>query len=76
MAGENGSYLDISAAHGRWQGITRPYSEREVLRLRGSVKIEHTLARMGAQKFWELLHTEEYVPALGALSGNQVGHPA
>jgi isocitrate/methylisocitrate lyase len=55
----------------RWQGITRPYSAADVLRLRGSVKIEHTLARLGAERLWSLLHSEDYIPALGALTGNQ-----
>ena len=55
----------------RWKGITRSYSQADVQRLRGSVTIEHTLAGRGAQKLWELLHTENYVPALGALTGNQ-----
>ena len=55
----------------RWQGIRRDYSATEVERLRGSVAIEHTLARRGAEKLWRLLHYEPYVHALGALSGNQ-----
>ncbi|WP_078408613.1 isocitrate lyase [Priestia abyssalis] len=55
----------------RWNGITRPYSAEDVIRLRGSIDIEHTLARKGAEKFWNLLQTEEYVHALGALTGNQ-----
>ena len=55
----------------RWQGITRPYQAEDVVRLRGSIHIEHTLARMGAERFWNLLHSETYVPALGALTGNQ-----
>ena len=55
----------------RWKGITRPYSMDDVERLRGSVRIEHTLARMGAERLWELLHSENYVPALGAVTGNQ-----
>jgi len=55
----------------RWQGITRPYGREDVERLRGSVQVEHTLARMGAERLWELLRTEAYVPALGALTGNQ-----
>jgi isocitrate lyase len=55
----------------RWKGIQRPYSARDVARLRGSVRIEHTLARMGAERLWELLHTRDYVAALGALTGNQ-----
>ncbi|HEY1014979.1 MAG TPA: isocitrate lyase [Herpetosiphonaceae bacterium] len=55
----------------RWKGISRPYSAEDVVRLRGSVQIEHTLARMGAERLWELLHTEDFIPALGALTGNQ-----
>ncbi|WP_376795972.1 isocitrate lyase [Thermogemmatispora sp.] len=55
----------------RWQGIKRPYSGQDVVRLRGSIQIEHTLARMGAERLWELLHSEPYVAALGALTGNQ-----
>jgi isocitrate lyase len=55
----------------RWQGITRPYSAADVVRLRGSVQIEYTLAKLGAQRLWELMHTEPYVAALGALTGTQ-----
>ena len=55
----------------RFQGIVRPYSQREVEKLRGSVRIEHTLARRGAERLWQLLHTRPYVHALGAISGNQ-----
>src|SRR5256884_3335362 len=55
----------------RWEGITRPYSAEDVIRLRGSVKIEYTLASLGAERLWNLLHTEPYVAALGALTGNQ-----
>ena len=55
----------------RFDGITRPYSKADVERLRGSFKIEHTLARMGAMRLWELLNTRDYVPTLGALSGGQ-----
>jgi isocitrate lyase len=55
----------------RWQGIRRPYTPQDVLRLRGSLQVEHTLARAGAERLWELLHTETFVPALGALTGNQ-----
>ncbi len=55
----------------RWQGIQRPYSAEDVLRLRGSVEIAYTLADRGARRLWELLHTEPYVAALGALTGNQ-----
>ncbi|MDA2166022.1 isocitrate lyase [Bacillus sp. BD59S] len=55
----------------RWKGITRPYSAADVIRLRGSIDIEHTLARRGAEKLWASLHTEDYINALGALTGNQ-----
>ncbi|HYL16855.1 MAG TPA: isocitrate lyase [Terriglobales bacterium] len=55
----------------RWQGITRPYSQQDVERLRGSVHIEHTLARLGAERLWDLLQSESYVAALGAMTGNQ-----
>lgn len=55
----------------RWEGITRPYSPEDVLKLRGSVQVEFTLARLGAERLWDLIHTEEYVASLGAMSGNQ-----
>ncbi|HTA59368.1 MAG TPA: isocitrate lyase [Candidatus Baltobacteraceae bacterium] len=55
----------------RWQGITRPYKPEDVVRLRGTVQVEHTLARLGAERLWDLLHTEPYVAALGAMTGNQ-----
>ncbi len=55
----------------RWKGIVRTYSPEEVLRLRGSFRVEHTIARMGAERLWELMHREDYVHALGALTGNQ-----
>ncbi|MED1410245.1 MULTISPECIES: isocitrate lyase [Bacillus] len=55
----------------RWKGIERPYSAEDVIRLRGSIDIEHTLARRGAEKLWQSLHTEDYINALGALTGNQ-----
>jgi isocitrate lyase len=55
----------------RWAGINRPYTVQDVERLRGSVQIEHTLARQGAERLWNLLRSESYVPALGAMSGNQ-----
>ena len=55
----------------RWAGIERPYTAEDVARLRGSVTIEHTLARLGAERLWDLMHDEEYVNALGALTGNQ-----
>jgi isocitrate lyase len=55
----------------RWKGIERPYTAEDVLRLRGSIHIEHTLARMGAERLWDLLQAEPYINALGAMSGNQ-----
>jgi isocitrate lyase len=55
----------------RWSGIVRPYRAQDVERLRGTVRIEYTLARRGAERLWHLLHTEPYVAALGALTGNQ-----
>jgi isocitrate lyase len=55
----------------RWKGITRTYSGADVVRLRGSVQIEHTLAKRGAEKLWGLLREEPFVNALGALTGNQ-----
>jgi len=60
-----------SARAGRWAGISRPYSDEDVLRLRGSVRVEHTLARLGAERLWDLLMKQDYVAALGALTGNQ-----
>jgi isocitrate lyase len=53
------------------QGVKRVYTRSDVEKLRGSIKIEHTLARLGAERLWNLLHTEPYVHALGALTGNQ-----
>src|SRR4051812_48725025 len=55
----------------RWTGIERTYTAEDVLRLSGSVEIRHTLAERGAQRLWDLLHSEDYVAALGALTGNQ-----
>jgi isocitrate lyase len=55
----------------RWSGISRPYSGEDVERLRGTVEVEYTLARLGAERLWNLLHTEPYVAALGAMTGNQ-----
>ncbi len=61
----------IPAPTGRFDGISRPYTPEDVAKLRGSVLVEHTLARKGANKLWELLKNEDYINALGALSGNQ-----
>jgi isocitrate lyase len=55
----------------RWKGVTRPYSQADVEKLRGSVRIEHTLAKLGAERLWKLLHEEQFVRALGATTGNQ-----
>jgi isocitrate lyase len=55
----------------RWRGVERTYSAEDVVRLRGTVQEEHTLARRGAEQLWQLLQTEDYVAALGALTGNQ-----
>ncbi|MCI0788045.1 MAG: isocitrate lyase [Chloroflexi bacterium] len=55
----------------RWQGIKRDYSAADVVALRGSVQIEHTLANVGAKRLWDLLHTEDYISTFGALSGSQ-----
>ena len=59
------------AENPRWKGIKRSYSAADVVRLRGSVQVEHTLAKRGAEKLWGLLHTEPFVNTLGALTGNQ-----
>src|ERR671933_695785 len=58
-------------APARWDGIERPYGAEHVERLRGTVHVEHTLARLGSERLWELLKTEDYLPTLGALSGGQ-----
>ena len=73
MENGNGQVQEIEQSWqgGRWEGIERPYSAEDVARLRGSIKIEHTLARLGAERLWDLMHSEDYVNALGALTGNQ-----
>lgn len=55
----------------RWNGIVRPYSASDVERLRGTLRIEYTLAKAGAERLWKLLHSETHVKALGAMTGNQ-----
>ena len=55
----------------RWTGITRAYPAKEVARLRGTLHIEHSLARRGAERLWDLLNSGTYINALGALTGNQ-----
>ena len=59
------------AENPRWKGVKRTYTAEDVLRLRGSVKIEHTIAKIGAERLWNLMHTENYVNALGAMTGGQ-----
>src|SRR6187551_2171466 len=59
------------AGETRWTGVERPYASEDVERIRGRFRIEHTLARLGAERLWQLLHSEEYVSALGALTGAQ-----
>ncbi|KAA3634641.1 MAG: isocitrate lyase [Proteobacteria bacterium] len=59
------------AENPRWKNVTRDYSAADVVRLRGSVQIEHTLARMGAEKLWRRVNTEDYINCLGALTGGQ-----
>ncbi|HUY53883.1 MAG TPA: isocitrate lyase [Candidatus Nanopelagicaceae bacterium] len=63
--------LELEWTGPRWEGIERPYSASEVMRLRGSFLVEHTLARRGAERLWGLLRDSDYVPALGALTGQQ-----
>ncbi|MFZ3332486.1 MAG: hypothetical protein WA197_17760, partial [Candidatus Acidiferrales bacterium] len=76
MSNNNGNHNYRNLEHSwktdlRWEGVTRPYSAKDVEQLRGSAHIEHTLARMGAERLWQLLQDDLYVPALGALTGNQ-----
>jgi isocitrate lyase len=74
VASTNGKPQNLEAewkTNSRWAGITRPYSAQDVDRLRGSVHVEHTLARLGAERLWSLLHSEPYTAALGAMTGNQ-----
>ncbi|KAF8385060.1 icl-1, partial [Pristionchus pacificus] len=71
QVGKNFYQVVKSAPKGRFSGIKRPYEVEDVLKLRGSIDIEYTLATRGANKLWQLLHTEPYVPALGAQTGNQ-----
>jgi isocitrate lyase len=72
MTNERAEQLQMSWEQDqRWLGIERPYSAEEVIKLRGSIDIEHTLARRGAEKLWKLVNTEDFVNALGALTGNQ-----
>ena len=73
--GPHGAEAEALARHWRdaprWRGIERPYAAEEVVRLRGSIHVEHTLARLGAERLWELLDERDYVHALGAMTGGQ-----
>ena len=74
MSHPNGRPLNLDnewRTNPRWAGMARPYTPEDVERLRGSIHIEHTLARLGAERLWNLLHAEPFVGALGAMSGNQ-----
>jgi len=74
MMNDQGQIAELEkhwANDSRWDGIARPYSAADVIRLRGSLKIEYTLARMGGERLWHLLQSEPYIAALGALTGNQ-----
>src|ERR687894_403063 len=73
MLNGNGAVAEIAREWEgeRWEGIQRPYSAEDVARLRWSIMVEYTLARMGAQRLWELMRTRDYVRSLGALTGNQ-----
>ncbi len=64
-------FEDLWKKDPRWKGVTRPYKGEDVVRLRGTVEIKHSLAERGALKLWDLLNTEAYVPALGAITGHQ-----
>jgi isocitrate lyase len=59
------------ATNPRWKNVKRGYTAADVVRLRGSLQVEHTLARAGAEKLWNLVHTEPYINCLGALTGGQ-----
>ncbi|MEP6910622.1 MAG: isocitrate lyase [Actinomycetota bacterium] len=67
----NGNSPNGEAVGSRWHGIERPYTAEDVERLRGPVRVEHTLARLGAERLWGLLQHEEHVAALGAMTGGQ-----
>lgn len=71
MISEEVSEVEWEWQQSRWKEIERPYTAKDVVRLRGSLRVEHTLARVGAEKLWTALHSSDCVPALGALTGNQ-----
>lgn len=62
---------EINFSDKRWEGVKRPYTEEDVAKLRGTVRIENTLARLGSERLWDLMTSEDYVNGLGALTGNQ-----
>src|SRR5882762_7790278 len=70
--GNSHKHLNYWRTDPRWSGVTRPYSYSDVLRLRGSIQIEYTLARLGAERLWNLMHADAYVPALGAITAGDV----
>lgn len=69
--GKTGTLANEWVSNPRWKGIERPYTAEDVERLRGTLQVEHTLAKQGATRLWELLKSEPYVKALGAMTGNQ-----
>jgi isocitrate lyase len=69
--GDNGWVSRSDTMPGRWDGVRRDYTFEDVEKLRGSVTVRHTLAELGAERLWSLLHEKDYVHALGALTGNQ-----
>lgn len=71
MTASSKTLQEIWQTDPRWRETTRPYSASDVERLRGTMRIEYTLARAGAERLWNLLHSHSYLPALGALTGNQ-----
>src|SRR5580704_4369752 len=74
MSSDNGRLSNLESewrTNPRWAGITRPYTAADVEKLRGSIHIEHTLARLGAERLWNLLRSDPYTAALGAMTGNQ-----
>jgi isocitrate lyase len=71
MANQRNAHGGTHPEQERWNGIVRPYSTSDVERLRGTLPVKYTLAEAGARRLWDLLHSEDYLPALGALSGNQ-----
>ena len=63
--------MGVGQVNGRWNGVERPYSRDDVERIRGRFHVEHTLARLGSERLWKLMHSQDYVAALGAMTGAQ-----